>query len=139
MLAAGLGRTACWVETARSGSFVALTAAALFVADDPSLIGPAFLVTRVLGLWLAAQTTGRSSERSWRNQSEDDCGGSSRPLQSLRWPLPPWVSQASTRPSQHSPGTRSWSSPPQRVHKSGRRSRALYLGAAWRTETPGPS
>jgi len=54
-----LGRTACWEEAARSGTFVALTAAALFAADDPSLIGPAFLVTRVLGLWLAARTTGR--------------------------------------------------------------------------------
>jgi O-antigen/teichoic acid export membrane protein len=59
MLAAGSGRAACGVEAVRSGTFVALTAAALFVADDPSLIGPAFLVTRALGLWLAARTAGR--------------------------------------------------------------------------------
>jgi hypothetical protein len=76
MLAAGLGRKTCWVEAARSGTFVALTAAALFVADDPSLIGPAFLVTRALGLWLAARTKGRS----YGTRPEEPIGGRLRRL-----------------------------------------------------------
>src|SRR5262249_44958777 len=59
ILAAGLGRAACSVEAARSGTFVALTAGALFVADKPWLIGPAFVATRALGLWLAARTANR--------------------------------------------------------------------------------
>jgi hypothetical protein len=138
MLAAGLGRTARWVEAARSGTFVVLTAAALFVADDPSLIGSAFLVTRVLGLWLAARTTGRS----YGTRPEEPIGGRLRRLVPAvavaAVAAAAWVSQASTGPSQRSPGTRTWSSPPQRVHKSGQRSRALCLGAAWRTETPAP-
>jgi PST family polysaccharide transporter len=60
ILAAGLGRAACGVEAARSGAFVALTAGALFFADEPWLLGPAFFVTRVLGLWLAARAAGRA-------------------------------------------------------------------------------
>jgi O-antigen/teichoic acid export membrane protein len=59
ILAAGLGRAACGVEAARSGTFVVLTAGALLVADEPWLIGPAFVATRALGLWLAARTADR--------------------------------------------------------------------------------
>ena len=76
MLAAEFGRTACWVEAARSGTFVALTAATLFAADDPSLIGPAFLVTRGLALWLTARTT----RRSYGTRPEEPIGGRLRRL-----------------------------------------------------------
>jgi PST family polysaccharide transporter len=59
ILAAGWGRVSCGVELVRSGTFVALTAAALFLRDDPWLVAPAYLITRCLGLWLGARASHR--------------------------------------------------------------------------------
>jgi hypothetical protein len=104
-----------------------------------SLIGPAFLVTRVLGLWLAARTTGRS----YATRPEEPIGGRLRRL------VPAVAVAAVAAAGMGKPGF-DWTvaalagnallvlAAAARPQERAALARAC-LGAAWRTETPAPS
>ncbi len=60
MAAQRLGAAACAVEALRTGLFVTLGAAALFVAHDPYLLGPAYFVSRVAAYFVALAVVRRA-------------------------------------------------------------------------------
>ena len=60
MAAQRLGAATCAVEAVRTGVFLALGAAAIFIAHDPYLLGPAYFVSRVAAYVVALAVVRRA-------------------------------------------------------------------------------